>query len=213
MSCKAVVALEALVSLGWCAKLPGAILDTPQQPTLFSSNPCFFSKHTALLLTDGTVIAQGCRRQQLVQLLGQQRQLRERNLVTTRLAATGITVSICFRCTLRRPARIVEEGANLTSFLSEDNTRCVYDPNSKRMDVSARKTRQMDELHWGTLKCYAADGQFMLANAGTEQQALLNAETLTWTSTGGSKADSNNEERWTLLPDKQVLTIGLLGMA
>lgn len=48
----------------------------------------------------------------------------------------------------------------------------------------------------------------MLANAGTEQQALLDAATLTWKPTGTSgKADSNNEEGWTLLPNKQVLTI------
>ena len=47
----------------------------------------------------------------------------------------------------------------------------------------------------------------MLANAGTEQQALLDAATLTWTPTGTGKADSNNEEGWTLLPNKQVLTV------
>jgi hypothetical protein len=52
-----------------------------------------------------------------------------------------------------------------------------------------------------------ANGRFMLANAGTSQQALLNATTLTWTPTGVGKADSNNEEGWTLLPNKQVLTV------
>ena len=52
-----------------------------------------------------------------------------------------------------------------------------------------------------------ADGQFMLANSYTSQQALLNAATLTWTPTGAGKADPNNEEGWTLLPNKQVLTV------
>jgi len=52
-----------------------------------------------------------------------------------------------------------------------------------------------------------ANGLFMLANAGTMEQALLNPTTLTWTPTGKGKTDSNNEEGWTLLPNKQVLTI------
>ena len=47
----------------------------------------------------------------------------------------------------------------------------------------------------------------MLANADSSEQALLDATTLTWTPTGTGKADSNNEEGWTLLPNKQVLTI------
>jgi hypothetical protein len=52
-----------------------------------------------------------------------------------------------------------------------------------------------------------ANGQFMLANAYREQQALLNATTLTWTPTGTGKADINDEEGWTLLPNMQVLTV------
>ena len=47
----------------------------------------------------------------------------------------------------------------------------------------------------------------MLANCCTEQQALLNASTLTWTSTGSGKFDENDEEGWTLLPGGKVLTV------
>jgi len=50
------------------------------------------------------------------------------------------------------------------------------------------------------------DGTFMLANALTKQQALLNASTLTWTATGSGKFDVNDEEGWTLLWDGNVLT-------
>lgn len=53
-----------------------------------------------------------------------------------------------------------------------------------------------------------ADGTFMLADKMSKQAALLDADTLTWTETGtGTKADMNDEEGWTLLPDGQVLTI------
>jgi hypothetical protein len=54
-----------------------------------------------------------------------------------------------------------------------------------------------------------ADGTYMLANCCTQQAALLNAGTLTWTATGSGKFDSdrNDEEGWTLLPDSTVLTV------
>jgi hypothetical protein len=51
------------------------------------------------------------------------------------------------------------------------------------------------------------NGTFMVANCCTTQEALLDAATLTWTSTGAGKNDSNNEEGWTLLPSGDVLTV------
>ncbi len=53
------------------------------------------------------------------------------------------------------------------------------------------------------------DGTFMLGSCCTSQQALLDAKTLTWTTTGTNKADSNAEEGWTLLPNGKVLTLDL----
>jgi hypothetical protein len=52
-----------------------------------------------------------------------------------------------------------------------------------------------------------ADGTFMQADCCTKQAALLNARDLTWRPTGGGKFDPNDEEGWTLLPNKQVLTV------
>jgi len=51
------------------------------------------------------------------------------------------------------------------------------------------------------------NGTFMMANCCTEQQALLNASTLTWTPTGSGKFDENDEEGWNLLPGGKVLTV------
>ena len=51
------------------------------------------------------------------------------------------------------------------------------------------------------------DGTFMLANALTRDTALLDANTLTWTQTGKNKFDVHDEEGWTLLPNKKVLTV------
>jgi hypothetical protein len=53
------------------------------------------------------------------------------------------------------------------------------------------------------------NGKFMLANCCTTDEALLtlSGTTATWTATGTGKADSNDEEGWTLLPNGKVLTV------
>jgi hypothetical protein len=53
------------------------------------------------------------------------------------------------------------------------------------------------------------NGKFMLANCCTTDQALLtlSGTTATWAATGTGKADSNDEEGWTLLPNGKVLTV------
>ena len=52
-----------------------------------------------------------------------------------------------------------------------------------------------------------ANGTYMQANCCTPEQALLDAQTLTWTPTGAGKFDVNDEEGWNLLPDGTVLTV------
>jgi hypothetical protein len=51
------------------------------------------------------------------------------------------------------------------------------------------------------------NGTYMQANCCTTQAALLDAKTLTWTPTGSSKFDVNDEEGWTLLPNGKVLAV------
>src|SRR5258707_934553 len=53
------------------------------------------------------------------------------------------------------------------------------------------------------------NGKFMLANCCPTDEALLtlSGTTATWTATGTGKADSNDEEGWTLLPNGKVLTV------
>ncbi len=61
------------------------------------------------------------------------------------------------------------------------------------------------------------DGTYLLANALTREQALLTgfdkrhfrgkSSTFTWAATGIGKADGNDEENWSLLPDGNVLTV------
>jgi hypothetical protein len=51
-----------------------------------------------------------------------------------------------------------------------------------------------------------ANKTLMLANCCTDQQALLDEATMTWTPTGSGKFDNNDEEGWVLLPNGNVLT-------
>src|SRR5580704_3195582 len=50
-------------------------------------------------------------------------------------------------------------------------------------------------------------GTYMQANCCSIQMALFNPTTLKWTATGAGKADWNDEEGWTLLPNGNVLTV------
>jgi len=60
----------------------------------------------------------------------------------------------------------------------------------------------------GAQSVVLSDGTFMLAECCHHtEEALLDPTTLTWTSTGTGKADSNSEEGWTLLPNGKVLTV------
>lgn len=52
-----------------------------------------------------------------------------------------------------------------------------------------------------------ANGTFMIGGQGTNQQALFNTVNLSWTFTGSGKADGNDEEMWSLLPNGDVLTV------
>jgi hypothetical protein len=51
------------------------------------------------------------------------------------------------------------------------------------------------------------NGTYMLANCCTTQEALGDYATKTFSSTGTNKADWNDEEGWTLLPGGDVLTV------
>ncbi|MFL5239106.1 MAG: hypothetical protein ACJ8EL_16195 [Rhizomicrobium sp.] len=54
-----------------------------------------------------------------------------------------------------------------------------------------------------------ADGTHMQANCCSTQSALatISGTGVTWTATGSGKADSNDEEGWTMLPDQTIVTV------
>jgi hypothetical protein len=103
--------------------------------------------------------------------------------------------------------RLLVEGGeyNISGSPVWTNLGAVYDP------LANAWTAVSPPSGWsniGDAACVVlANGTFMLQNALSTQAALFNAASLTWTATGAGKADSNNEEGWTLLPNGKVLTV------
>jgi hypothetical protein len=85
------------------------------------------------------------------------------------------------------------------------NLGAIYDP------VANAWTAVNPPSGWETIGdaqgIVLANGTFMQANCCSQQSALLDPRTLTWTLTGGGKFDVNDEEGWTLLPNDEVLTV------
>jgi hypothetical protein len=87
------------------------------------------------------------------------------------------------------------------------NLGAIYDP------VKNKWTPVNPPAGWSTIGdaqsviLPTAAGTYMQANCCSEQMALFNPKTLKWTNTGAGKADWNDEEGWTLLPDGNVLTV------
>lgn len=108
--------------------------------------------------------------------------------------------------------RIVFEGGEYNFSLKDDTTLgFVYDPNA---GVFGSWTSISPPSGWTTIGdpplVVLARGQLMLGNCCSNQEALLDASTLTWTTTGTGKADANSEEGWTLLPKatgNELLTV------
>ncbi len=106
--------------------------------------------------------------------------------------------------------RVIVEGGeyNAPSGRCEDawtNLGAIYDPKTDQWTAMA------PPAGWSNIgdasSVILADGTYMQANCCSKQAALLDAQSLTWTSTGKGKYDINNEEGWTLLPNGDVLTV------
>lgn len=92
---------------------------------------------------------------------------------------------------------------------AETTLGAIYDP------LQNAWTNVPPPSGWGSIgdasNVVLGNGTYMLANCCSSQEALLNENTLTWTSTGSGKADTNSEEGWTLLPNGDVLTADVFG--
>lgn len=177
---------------------------------------------TALLLTDGTVMAQ--QMQTSGYATGQWWRLTP-DITGSYLNGTWNSLTtmpsgyepLYFASAVLADGRVVVEGGeyNVTT-QAETNLGAIYNPATNSWTSI---TAPSGWTHIGDAQsAVLSSGTFMLGNCGytgsicspfQKQQALLNASTLTWTITGSGKSDQNSEEGWTLLPNGKVLTVDM----
>ncbi len=169
-----------------------------------------FTAGTALLLTDGTVMVHhedGNDGYSEWYKLTPDINGSYINGTWTQMASLVSTYGPLFFASAVLPdGRLIVEGGeqNFANYVWT-NMGAIYDP------LANVWTPMNPPSGWSTIgdasSVVLTNGTLMLANCCTTQQALLNASTLTWTSTGSGKFDENDEEGWNLLPGGKVLTV------
>jgi hypothetical protein len=173
-----------------------------------------FGASTALLLTDGTVMVQdigasGCGGSNWWRLTPDKTGSYV-NGTWSKLAAlpTGYTPNYFASAVLPNGQVIINGGeyngdANCTEVWTTKGA--LYDPPTNTW-VPVKPPRGWLSIG-DAQSAVLPNGTYMLADCCSTQQALLKLSTMTWVATGTGKADSNDEESWTLLPSGQLLTI------
>jgi hypothetical protein len=188
----------ALLVLGATAAVAQTWTPLVNQPSFSASNP--------LLLTDGSVIAHNACAPDWWRLtpdnLGSYV-----NGTWSRIAPLPSGYGpLYFSSAVLPDGRVIVEGGEYNFCHAVwTNAGAIYDP------VADAWTPVNPPAGWTTIGdaqgVVLADGTFMLANCCTKETALLDSKKLTWTPTGAGKADVNDEEGWTLLPNGSVLTV------
>jgi hypothetical protein len=176
---------------------------TNQPPVL---DPVDCGPGNPLLLTDGTVMLQDAGCQDWWKLTPDQFGSYV-NGTWTQLASTPAGYSPLYHSSAVLPdGRVIIEGGEY-NFLKPvwTNLGAIYDPTSDTWTMVNPPTG------WSSIGdsqgVVLSNGTFMQANCCTNEAALLDAKSLTWTQTGRHKFDPNDEEGWTLLPNGKVLTV------
>jgi hypothetical protein len=121
---------------------------------------------------------------------------------------------VSFASAMLPDGRVIIEGGedNLGNPNAFTNKGAVYQPLTNRwarvLPPSGNEWRTIGDAPSTVL----SNGVFMLGGSGNytnRTQALLNPKTLTWAIAGRKKVDDNEEEGFTLLPNDEVLAVGL----
>ena len=121
---------------------------------------------------------------------------------------------VSFASAVLPDGRVIIEGGedNLGRTGALTNLGALYQPLTNRWT----SVKPPAGAVWGTIgdapSVVLANGAFMLGGSGNytnRSQALLDPSTLTWTRTGTGQVDNNEEEGFTLLPNDEVLAVGV----
>lgn len=193
------------------AAAPGAV----SAPWQTLSQPAPFHPDTALLLTDGTVMAQDYGTSRWWRLTPDAYGRYVDGTWTQLPPMPGGYAPYDYCSAVLADGRVVVEGGEYTyingvASATETNQGAIYDPVMNTWQVLDPPPG------WtkiGDASCLVLpDGDLLLARAFNStpqgQVALLDPSTLSWkVLSPPGKADSSSEENWTLLPDGTVLTV------
>jgi hypothetical protein len=179
-------------------KAPG-----PWQPL---QNFAQFYAGPALLLTDGTVMVQDLASSDWWKLTPDATGGYVAGTWTKLASAPNGYQPLYYASAVLPDGRVIVEGGEYQGFQPLWTTLgAIYDP------IKDQWTPVAPPAGWDSIgdavSTVLADGRFFLSDCCSTKAALLNPTTLTWTPFGSGKADSNNEEGWTLLPSGDILTV------
>ena len=182
-----------------------AVSGAAQTWTPLTHQPSFVAS-TALLLTDGTVMIHESGGQRWFKLTPDINGSYINGTLSQQASLPSNYSPLYYASAVLPDGRLIVEGGeyNFGNF-AWTNLGAIYDP------LANTWTPVNPPSGWTSIgdaqSVILPNGTFMLADALSSKQALLDATTLTWTSTGTGKADGNDEEGWELLPDGTLLTV------
>ncbi len=176
------------------------------QPTFLDDTVCYGAANP-LLLTDGTVIVQNGGCTAWWRLTPDINGSYVNGTWSPIASLAALSYSPLYHSSAVLPdGRVIIEGGEY-NYLTPvwANQGAIYDP------IADSWLSVAPPSGWTTIgdaqSVVLANGTYMQANCCTTQAALLNPATLTWTPTGTGKYDVNDEEGWTLLPNRLVLAV------
>ena len=190
--------------------MSGAGVAAAQTWTPLKNQPSF-NASTALLLTDGTVMVQDCGPK--CGGAAEWWKLTPDNTGSyingtwSQLASLPATYEPLYYASAVLPnGQVIINGGEYNNNKAVWGTQgALYDPPTNTWVAVA------PPAGWTTIgdaqSIILPNGTYMLANCCSTQEVTLDLATMAWTPTGTGKADSNDEEGWTLLPSGQVLTV------
>src|SRR5436309_3499359 len=163
---------------------------------------------TALLLTDGTVMAQesSCSNGNWWRLTPDNTGSYVNGTWTQMASLPAGYIPLYYGSAVLPDGRLIISGGEYNGCSFAFSTiGAIYDPavNSWTSLTGPPGESQVGDASGIVLP----NGTFMLAPCCSFPSYLLNPSNLTWTQTGSNKADNNDEDGWTLVPNGKVMRI------
>ena len=166
-----------------------------------------FAANAALLLTDGTVMAQDTNASDWWRLTPDNTGSYV-NGTWKQAASLPVNYAPLYHsAAVLADGRLIIEGGeyNGTNTPVWTNQGAIYDPKANKWTMIQPPTG------WTSIgdaeATVLSDGTYMQSDALSSQQAVFNATTRKWTILGAGKSDGFDEEGWLLLPNGNVLTV------